>query len=49
MILIANASSYVDVKKKKIYCEKHKEFGILILPENEKEQVLVVGNLAVEF
>jgi len=31
------------------YCEKHKEFGILILPENEKEQVLVVGNLAVEF
>ena len=31
------------------YCENHKEFGILILPENEKEQVLVVGNLAVEF
>jgi thiamine biosynthesis lipoprotein len=31
------------------YCEKHKEVGILILPENEKEQVLVVGNLAAEF
>ena len=31
------------------YCENHKEVGILILPENEKEQVLVVGNLAVEF
>ena len=30
-------------------CEKHKEVGILILPENEKEQVLVVGNLAAEF
>lgn len=31
------------------YCENHKETGILILPENEKEQVLVVGNLVVEF
>jgi len=31
------------------YCENHKETGILILPENEKEQVLVVGNLVAEF
>ena len=31
------------------YCENHKEIGIIILPENEKEQVLVVGNLVVEF
>ncbi len=31
------------------YCQNHKDTGILILPENEKEEVLVVGNLAVEF
>lgn len=31
------------------YCENHKETGILILPENEKDEVLVVGNLSAEF
>lgn len=31
------------------YCQTHKDVGILILPENDKEELLVVGKISVEF